>query len=51
MKNPDYNGSLKETEIPIYTPDWLLSDRLNKLIETGKVKYYKSLNDFKNRAK
>lgn len=38
MKNPDYNGSLKETEIPFYTPDWLLSDRLNNLIEKGKVK-------------
>jgi hypothetical protein len=27
----------------------LFTDRINNLIATGKVKYYKSLTDFKNR--
>mgnify|MGYP001553328512 CR=1 FL=1 len=35
----------------IYEPNYTFSDRINNLIETGKVKYYPSLKHFKNRAK
>lgn len=34
-----------------YTPDWLLSDRLNQLIDKGIIKYYPNWDKFKNRKR